>query len=497
MIGRDGQLSGPGVLNGLWREGALFGPPALQRALAHLGLALPWLMLVLPLGGNTTHWASVGAATAMLGALVMVGTALLAAQVPPPGALATGERRVLGRAWHHGLVVAMLIGLVAVAVGAFGAPLLALLGQPAAVVDALRAWLFTLSLGVVALLVAASTASVLLLAGRVWPVVMVVVLVNLLVAAAMALRPAALFVDGQPDPHGVALLAVLLAWACAMLLAALAWWQPDHRRMGLRKAFGGLGPQPSRRDGPSLLGSALVAAAWWALVLVTGALDELSLAALTGLGALLLPCVAVGQALAVTGGRRVGAVLAGASKKPGSVSRCGQRGAWLTLLALLAPVLLTSQALPMLLPAMLAPTALLWLLLQCLPLGLAAVVAQALFSLRAQGLRSLDQDLRVDLVRVLAALGSVPLAWWLAVVLETGLLGVVAAHALCTGVAALVLGRLFRLAAGAVDANAARQMQARAQAIALGWADTVMVSPAAAAQAKAFGPMAARKARAR
>ena len=245
-----------------------------------------------------------------------------------------------------------------------------------------------------------------------------------------------------------------------------------------------------------MLGSALVAAAWWALVLVTGALDELSLAALTGLSAMLLPCVAVGQALAVTGGRRVGAVLAGALKKPGSVSRCGQRGAWLTLLALLAPVLLTSQALPMLLPAMLAPTALLWLLLQCLPLGLAAVVAQALFSLRAQGLRSLDQDLRVDLVRVLAALGSVPLAWWLAVVLDTGLLGVVAAHALCTGVAALVLGRLFRLAAGAVDANAARQMQARAQAIALGWADTVMVSPAAA-RAKAFGPMAARKARAR
>lgn len=497
MIGRDGQFSGPGMFNGLWREGAEFGPLAMAGALVRLGLVLPWLAAVLALAADAPQsWAVLGAATALLATLVVPGLAVMSAQAVPASTLASSDGRVVGRAWHQGLVVAMLLGLVAVAAGALGGTLLPYLGQPAAVVKALAPCLFTLSFAVAALLVAACTATSLLSAGRTGSVVAVVLLVDLLCVLLLAWRSEDLF-DAEADGLvGVALVAVLASWLSALLLVALAWWQPQQQRLGMRIAFGGLGPRSARRDGPSPVSAFCVALSWWALALLAGSVDALTLATLTALAALLLPCLAVGQALTTTMGRRVRLALAGAMKKPGSIGRCAQRCAWLTLLVMLGLLGLTSQA-GLLLPLYLGHVGLSALLLHCLPLALAAVVAQTACSLWAQGLRSLDQHLPVDLVLALSALLSVPLAWVLALPLGAGLVGILAAPALCTAVAALLLARWFRQAAGLVDAKAARQMRDRAKAIALGWADTVMVWPTHKAGGRAGGSAAARKARPR
>ena len=154
---------------------------------------------------------------------------------------------------------------------------------------------------------------------------------------------------------------------------------------------------------------------------------------------------------------------------------------------------LTNQAVTLTMPVWLLPAALSDQILACMPLALAMVVAQAACSLWAQGLRSLDQHLQVTLVLAVSALLSVPLAWALAIPLGAGLMGILAAPALCTAVSALLLARWFRHAAGMVDAKAAYQMRARAQAVALGWADTMMVWPGHKAAARPVGMTTARK----
>ncbi len=495
MIDRNGQVSGPGVLDGLWREGAEFGPLAFQRALVNLGLALPWLAAMLSMATEPPQsWAALGATASVLAMLVLPGLVLISAQAAPASALACGEWRAVGRAWHEGLVVALLLGLVAVAVGALGAMLLPWLGQPPALVQAMAPGLFTLSLAVMALLAASCTAATLLCAGRTGSVVAVVGLVNLVSLLLLSWPPADLFGAHGDGLRGVALVAVLMSWLAAALLAALTWWQPQQRRYGIRQAFGGLRLQANRRSGPSAVSSLCVALSWSVLVLLAGGLDEVALAALTALSALLLPGLAVGQALAASMGRRVTLVLAGAMKKPGSVGRCGQRCAWLSVLIMLGLVGLTSQAVMLTRSTGRLQAELSDLLLLCLPLALAMVVAQAACSLWAQGLRSLDRHLQVNLVLAVSALLSVPLAWVLAFPLGAGLKGILAAPALCTAVAALLLARWFRHAAGTLDARAADQMRARARAIALGWADTVMVWPGHDAAARPAGMTAARRA---
>ena len=87
-----------------------------------------------------------------------------------------------------------------------------------------------------------------------------------------------------------------------------------------------------------------------------------------------------------------------------------------------------------------------------LPLGFAAVAADGLSFLYGGALRSLGVLRQPFVVHLVAGLALLPLAWGLAMGLQWGVTGMIAAHAATSAARALALAWMYQRCAGAADA---------------------------------------------
>ena len=486
MLDRHGQIAGPSPLSGLAREAALFWPLAGGMIFSRLGLAAMDIVDGVMLAHHDSRQlAFFGLADAITSRLLDIGLALMLAGLALATQAAAGDRdeqRQAGRIWQQALLLALVVGLIGAALGAAGPGVLALLGQGAPLAQGGGSVLTILSLGILPGLVVMATAGLLQAIGRPG-----VVLLAVLVANVQNLLFNLMLIDGVPGgpplgAMGVAGSTVLVRWIMAIALLAVAWWLPQQARFGLRLPFTGRDWHVSaeqRAMGRAAAGrAAALALLPLGLVLMAGWRGERALAAITTLGVLLMPCMAVGRGLADAAGQRVTTVLEYAKKRPGSVSRCGERGTLLALALLLLVVGLYGLALPTLVPLLGLDVSLTGQVVQWVPLGLTVVLAESLACQSAASLLSLGQQRRPFVTNALVNVAGLPLAWVLAFGLNGGVAGLLGAQGVASALRAFALGRQYRRVAQGLDHASATALQVRAKAIAHGYADTVMVWPA-------------------
>ena len=486
MLDRHGQFAGPGALMGLAREAGMFWPLAGALIFSRLGLALMDMVDGVMLAHHSSRQlAFYGLADALASRVLDVGLALMLAGLALARQASDAdpdEQHQVGRIWQQALLLASLLGLAGMVLGAVAPGLLALLGQPALLAQGGGSVLTILSLGILPGLLAMATAGLLQAIGRPGVVVLAVLVANVqnLLLNLMLIDG----VSGGPPlgASGVAWSTVLVRWTLAIALLAVAWWLPQQSRFGLRLVFKGRDWHASadqRAVGWTAAGrAAALAPLPLGLVLMAGGRGEQALAVFTALGLVMLPGMAMGWGLADAAGQRVTAVLEFARKRPGSVSRCGERCTLLALALLLLVMVLYGLALPTLVPLVGLDISITRQVVQLVPLGLTVVLAESLACQAAASLRSLGEQRRPFAAQALISIVALPLAGVLAFGLNGGVAGLLAAQGVAAALRAFVLGRQYRHAAHQVDNESAHAQYARAQAIAHGYADTVMMWPA-------------------
>lgn len=505
MLDRHGQIGRASPISGLAREAAQYWPLAGAMIFTRLGLAtmdiVDGVMLAQKSGRQLVFY---GLADAMAGRVLDVGLALMMAGLALAAQANEGSRddqRQVGRIWQQALLLALLVGLASAALGLMGPLWPAALGQNDTLVKGSGSVLTILSLGILPGLLAMATAGLLQAVGRPGVVVAALLLANALkVVFNLTLIDAVS--DGPAQAAaGVAWATVLVRWTLAVTLLAVAWWLPQQSRFGLRLAFRGRDWHASaeqRSAGWAAAGrAAVLALPPLVLVLMAGWRGERLLTVMVTIMLMLLPCLAVGRGLADAAGQRVTAVLDYAKKRPGSVSRCGERCTLLALAVLVLVVALYGLALPTLVQGLGLDVLVTRDVVQLVPLALTVVLAQSLALLSAESLRSLGEQQRPFVLQATIGMVCLPLAWVLGFELNGGVAGLLAAHGVAAALQAFVLGRQYRSAATALDDAAASAIQARANAIAHGYADTVLMRPISNEQAGRGRPTGAPRARAR
>ena len=494
MIDRNGQPLEHSSLAILVREAQNFLPLAGRLALV-LGLVAGMGLVdgVMLAHQSGRQLAAFGLASVVAAALLAVALAwtladsrLLAARAAP----GHDDEAARSDAWRQALWLALPAGLLVAALGAVAPHLLALVGQPTPMVRVAGQVFTTLCLAVLPALL--SAASALLLAGsgrRAW------VVVCLLMAQGLNLALNLWLISGSPKAPGMGAMGAALGtaavhWLLALTLLALA---ALTARPGSR-------PGSIRPDAPD---GALADLQWlapnrlWALGHVVGlAMAPLGLtliAAWTGdarvtqlaaLGLVVAPAVVVAFSLAVAAGQRVTAVLQQAHRRAGSVDRLGERLAVLGLPALLVVAVLYALAPQPLLQMMVNENNLVRQLMPMLALALAVVVLEGLALLSAAALRSLGPVNVPAMVQIGVSLMVLVLGALFAVGLNTGVVGLLAAQGLGATARTLLSRTMYRSAAKVYDDATASAIRKRAMAIADGWADTVLLWPAASGRGR-------------
>ena len=438
---------------------SLAGPMAVSRlGLAAMGVVDGVMLARFSTGQLAVHGladALVGRAFEVCMALVLAGLAL-AAQARS-GAAADQAR--VGTVWRHALLMAALTGGAGLLLGLAGGALLGLAGQPPALAQASGEVILVLCLGMLPALVALATAGLLEAVGRPAMVAVAIVLANLLnVLLNLWL------IDGIGD--GPPLGAVGVAWSTtgvrlllALVLVAYLWRLPEHARFGIRaapeqQAWGAWWAQgrEQRLRGWSAGGTVgVLALLSLCLPIMAGWLGERAVAEMTALFIALAPCMVVAWGMADAAGLRV-AAMAGQAGGSGALQRTGTRMATLAvavlsafgLVYLLAPRASVAWAAHE--PGLVLGVA------SLLPLGFAAVAADGLSFLYGGALRSLGVLRQPFVVHLLAGLALLPLAWGLALGLQWGVTGLIAAHAATSAARALALAWMYQQCAGEADA---------------------------------------------
>ena len=483
MLDRHGQINGPSTLGGLAREAAHFGPLAGSQIASCLGLAALGVVDGVMLAQHGAGQLAVhGLADAMAGRGLDLGLAVVMASMTLAPVAATaqrgGDQRELGRLWHQALLLALLLGGAGILLGALAPLLLTLLGVPVTLADAAEPVIAILSLGLLPALLAVACAGLLHATGRAGGVLLALLGANVL-NLALNLQ----LIDGPSGAAaGVATATTVVRWVLALGLLATCWCLPEQARYGLRRRFGSRQWQAGaaqRRLGHKLASQAGARALLPAgLVLMASWQGTLTLASLTVLGLVMVPCLTLSSALAATARQRVAQVLADTRHRPGSVTRCGER---CTALACLIAVLFFaaySASASTLVRTVLREPGVVAQVLPQLPLALTVAALDGLAMLGAALLQGLGEHRRVAKLQWLCVLPALTLAWLLGAVLGGGMAGLLGAMGLAAAAQALAFGRSYRGSAYLLDASAAQAMTAHASAIAHGFADTVMLWPA-------------------
>ena len=482
MLDRHGQINGPSTLGGLAREAVFFGPLAGSQIVSCLGLAALGLVDGVMLAQHSAGQLAVhGLADAMAGRGLDIGLAVVMASMTLAPVAATAKRgddpRELGRLWHQALLLALLLGGAGILLGALTPLLLALFATPAALANAAEPVITTLSLGLLPALLAVACAGLLQATGRASTVLLAVVGANVL-NLALNLH----LIDGPSGAAaGVAGATTAVRWMLALGLLVRCWCLPEQARYGLRRQFGSRQWQAGaaqRKLGRRLASQAAARALLPAgLVLMASWQTPTALASLTALGLVMAPCLALSSGLAATARQRVAQVLADARHRPGSVTRCGARCTALAGLAAALFFAAYSASASTLVNAVLRDPDWIGQVLPLLPLALTVAALDGLAMLGAALLQGLGEHRRVAKLQWLCVVPAVVLAWWLSVVLGGGIANLLGAMGLAAAAQALAFGRLYRGRAHLLDASAAQAMTAHANAIAHGFADTVMLWP--------------------
>ena len=488
MLDRHGQINGPSTLGGLAREAVFFGPLAGRQIVSCLGLAALGLVDGVMLAQHSAGQLAVhGLADAMAGRGLDIGLTVVMASMTLAPVAATAKRgddqRELGRLWHQALLLALLLGVAGIVLGALAPLLLALFDVPASLADAAEPVIATLSMGLLPALLAVACAGLLQATGRAG-----VVLLALLGGNVLNLALNLQLIDGPSGAAaGVAIATTVVRWVVALGLLATCWCLPEQARYGLRSHFGSRQWQAGARQrklGQRLASQAAARALLPAgLVVMASWQTALTLASLTALGLVMVPCLAVSSGLAATARQRVAQVLEDARRRPGSVTRCGERCTALACLIALLFFAAYSASASTLVKAVLPDPVVMAQVLPLLPLALTVAALDGLALLGAALLQGLGEHRRVARLQWLCALPALALAWLLGAEMGGGIAGLLGAMGLAAAAQALAFGRLYRGSAHLLDASAAQAMTAHASAIAHGFADTVMLWPSQAGDA--------------
>lgn len=410
---------------------------------------------------STAQLAVNGLAETLIGRLLEVlmifvtaGLALVA-QARAGGA-ATEQQA--GRVWQGALALALLGGVAGLLLGGAGGPLLALLGQPEALVPDAGRVIGILSLGVLPALAALVCAGTLEALGRPIGVAVAVVLANLL---NIALNQWFIYGGAGVPALGAAgaawsttLVRVLLA---AVLFAAL-WWMRERARYGIRARFDAAtwrDGTEARQRGAAAAGSvAVLALLSLGLPVMAGWIGADAVAQVTALFLALAPAMVIAWGMGDAAGLRVAALL-------GQGGSTGLRANGWRLATLLGVVLVLAVAGYAIAPAALVrwaahDEALVAGVLPLLPLGLAALSADAAGVFYSAMLRSLGVLRAPFLLHLAAGLMLLPLAAALAFGLGWGLTGLLAAHVAMAVLRAVGLAWMYDRHAAARDREAAR-----------------------------------------
>ncbi len=491
MFDRNGVPIG-GASGSAWREAERFLPAAGQAVVWRVALAalvgIDGLMLSqrsdagLPAYGLAYALAACGFALA----LALLGKA---GDSPAPwravsdwrsGAapLAPGERmQVLRR-----LVLALCAAAVA---GVFlrqaARPLLAWLGLPDEVAQATGVALGLLCTALPLVWLALARGRSAFGAGLTQTLVLAVVLGQVL---NMALN--LWLIDGlggwvDAGAGGVAASTLVVWLVMSGLLVGLSWFLP-WAGSGLPSLPGLASAEVSERGpladraAPAL--AAVATLPWLGLALAAAGLGVEPLRLAAALGMFLASTLAVGLGLAQAGGQRVAAARAQSQRRPATLRRVGQRCALFTagLLGLLA---LAQAAIGIeLVPLLLGRGSLANGVQRLLPLALAAVLVESLARMYARALVNVDQRQLATLIDACVGLGMLLLGSWLASSQQMGLAGLLTAWTLAAMLRLVLLARQYGAHANELDIASVDAVRRRAQVIANGWADTVVLIPA-------------------
>lgn len=472
---------------GLVREAEQFLPLALPavlwRLLVVVVLLAPASMLV-PYG--VVELGRLGLAASLALPAWLVGVVRVSSGAAVFGATASGalpgQRRV-GALWRQAMRPAVSVGLLAAVMamvlvgslhlwpGALKSPLLNPAGHAAGL----------LLLAVLPGLVALLNASILRAIGRT---------VVLALAAALALvQGVAMMVwQGEMVLQAGVSRAVWVGWSllatltvAAMALSAALWWLPAQARYGLRRSrssdWSVVTPvldHAAARDAAVLLAGPVLAAAM--AMALAGELGALPLAALGALGLVLAPLAAIAWGLVDAAVRRLAQARLAAEARPGALGRTASRCRWLVAVPLLLGCALYASAsrdlLPLLLPKGELPSA----VARLLPVGLALLAVEAFAWLHAGALHALGVRRQPLQVQWLGAIAGLPVGWLMAEPAHLGALGLLLGMLAAAGVRLVLLVRHWARCAGLTDAASAEAARQRAQAIAHGWADTVVLA---------------------
>lgn len=478
---------------GLGREALALLPLALWPMFTRLMAGVVVVLDALLLLNVAPHWLGTGALAGLLaGSLALLGVALVQSG---QGQLALAwqtqgvERLRVGALWRHGLVLALLAGMLSALLLALLGIALGLLDRPGGPLADAGLMLVPLGLGGLPLLLAAASASALEAMQRrrvVLLAAMLAVALHLLLlqhGAASLLPPHGV---AQPAMQGVWLAFVwaLLLWLLVPPLVLQLWLLPQAEQLGLRRL------QAWRQDwlqGRDVRARGLVTVLelapwllqWLGLGLLAGGLGEAALGQLALIGAWLMPLLGLAWGLADGAGKRLAALLPQVQRRVGALGRSSQRGAlWVLLLVGLGLLLM----LPLgreLLPGWLPQAGEDWR--SPLLLASALLVQESLALYWIARLRQHPDRPSLLVLHtgcalstlLLAALLSQGSAWGL----QWGTVGLMLA-ALLTGV--WRVARLWRLelsCCAVLDDAAAEAQRQRAWSVANGYADTVLLWP--------------------
>lgn len=439
-----------------------FAGLALPMVISRLGVAAMGIVDGMMLARHSTQQLAVnGLAETLMGRLleatmIFVTAGLALAAQARAGGDPTAAK--VGRVWHNALLLAAGCAALGLMLGVLGGPVLSALGQPPELLSDASRVLWVLSLGVGPALVALVCAGLLEALGR--PVLVAVAVVTANVLNAVLNQWFIFGGAGLPSmgAEGAAWSTTIVRVLLAAVLFGGVWWMREHPRYALRGSFDRLawqeGAEQRQRGAAAAATVAVLALLSLALPVMAGWIGADAVAQITALFLALSPAMVMAWGLGDAAGLRV-AALQGRDDGRGALRATGWRLAAM-LCGLLAVLVAAYIALPQTLVRWAAhdPT-LVAAVLPLLPLGLAALAADALSVFYSAMLRSLGVLRSPFVLHLITGLGLLPLAAGLAFTAGLGLQGLLAAHVAMAAVRAAGLAWLY-------DRHAARLDGARA-----------------------------------
>lgn len=442
---------------GLAEQARAFAALALPMVVSRLGVAAFGIADGLMLARHSTEQLAVhGLAEPLMGRVMEVSMVLVSAGLALAAQARAGGRDTalqVGAVWHNALFLALGLGVVGVLAGGAGEAVLRGLDQPAELQAAASQVLWILGWGVLPALLGLVCGGLLEALGQPLRVAAAVVLAN---GMNIALNQWWIY-GGAGVPAlgavGAAWATLVVRLALAVTLLAMLWWMADRARYALRGRFGGAqwraGAEQRRRGWAGAANVGVLALLSLGLPVMAGWLGSLAIAQVTALFLALAPAMVVAWGLGDAAGLRVAALL-GHSAAP-RLRHAGRQLAMLLAAVLAIAVALYVGAGAALLSLASPDPALVDSLRPLLPLGLVALVGDAVSVFYAAMLRSLGVLRGPFLAHLASGVAVLVLAALLGFGLGWGLAGLLAAHGLAALGRAVALAWMYEREAGAAD----------------------------------------------